>query len=90
MEEISIFTIDNLKELQEIYSLIVEKITNKQLIIEFRSDKKLLGLLRYIFPKIIFKKFDNNNYRVIWNNESHDLYDNEEIYKKITSVNYII
>ena len=90
MEEISNFTLENIKELEEIYNYIMEKVTNKQLIIEFKLNEKLLGLIKYIFPKIIFKKMENTNYRAIWNIQSHDLYDNDEIYKKIMSINYII
>ena len=90
MEGISNFTLENIKELEEIYNLIVKKVTNKELVIEFKLDEKLLGLLRYIFPKIIFKKVETNIYRAIWNNESHDLYDNDEIYKRVSSIDYII
>jgi hypothetical protein len=90
MEEISNITLENIKELEEIYNYIKEKVTNKELIIEFKLNEKLLGLIQYIFPKIIFKKMENTNYRAIWNIQSHNLYDNDEIYKKIMSINYII
>ena len=56
MEEISNFTLENIRELEEIYNYIKEKVANKELIIELRLNEKLLGLIRYIFPKIIFKK----------------------------------
>ena len=64
MERISKFTIENIKELEEIYNLIVNKITNEEKIIKFQLNDtieiEILGLLKYIFPSILFKKIHEN------------------------------
>lgn len=100
MEGISKFTLQNIKELEDIYNLIVNKITSKEKIIIFELNNtiEILGLLKHIFPSILFKKLENSTYMACWTKE-HILEENnktlsdEEYIKmvdKVNSIDYIV
>lgn len=100
MEGISKFTLQNIKELEDIYNLIVNKITSKEKIIIFELNNtiEILGLLKLIFPSILFKKLENSTYMACWTKE-HILEENnktlsdEEYIKmvdKVNSIDYIV
>jgi hypothetical protein len=102
MEGISKFTIQNIKELEDIYNLIVNKITNKEKIIKFQINNtieiEILKLLKHIFPSILFKKIENTTYIACWTKEhileeNNKILSNEEyirLTERVASINYII
>jgi hypothetical protein len=102
MEGISKFTIQNIKELEDIYNLIVNKITNEEKIIKFQLNDtieiEILELLKHIFPSILFKKLENTTYIACWmkehileeNNKPLSAEEYNKMVERVASIDYIV
>ena len=91
MESITKFSIENIKEIEEIYKLIKDTIDNKEIVIDFKlkevSENESFELLKYMFPKILFEKLESTKYRIILEKKNEEY---KKILDKVTNINYII